>query len=89
MGAPRMSEASTLLFDTEPGDVLLLFTDGLPELFDPDLRSLGMPPIEDAIRASAHGTTTEIINALVELAEQWKGDGAYNDDVTLLAVKFL
>ncbi len=88
LGAPRVSEARTLEFDAAPGDVLLLFTDGLPELFDTALRSLGIAPIEDTLRTAAGGTTTEIIDALVELAEQWKGDGVYNDDVTLLAVKF-
>ena len=87
LGAPRNGDSRTISFDVDHGDVLLLMTDGLPELFDPARRSLGYEHIERTLHEHATRSTTEIVDHLVELADTWRSGRSYNDDITLVGGK--
>lgn len=69
------------------GDVLLLMSDGLIELFSPENTMLGYTPIEQVLQNVSHLPAETVIKALVELAEQWRNDAPQRDDMTLVVVK--
>jgi serine phosphatase RsbU (regulator of sigma subunit) len=71
----------------QPGDVLLLMTDGLPELFNTDKEMLDYTPIESTLQQSASQPAEMIIESLRYLAEQWRGSRPADDDLTLVVIK--
>ena len=71
----------------EPGDVLLQFTDGISEAFEPSGREqLGSERMEAALRGSAEGGARRVIEELFTTVSGWTGNGPRLDDETLLVV---
>jgi sigma-B regulation protein RsbU (phosphoserine phosphatase) len=87
LGMPHHGTATSIEFSVEPDDVLLLLTDGLPELFDPQRTSLGYEPIEQTLVTNGSKDPQAIVEALLELADDWRAGQPYNDDVTLMVIK--
>jgi hypothetical protein len=71
----------------QENDVLLLMTDGLPELFNKELETIGYEKVEREFYRSAELSAQEIIQKLNELSENWTGDYPQQDDITLLVIK--
>lgn len=69
------------------GDVLLLMSDGLMELFNNKRELLGLERIERELLNSSCATSDEIIKHMRSLMLSWSGDHKNEDDVTLMAVK--
>jgi sigma-B regulation protein RsbU (phosphoserine phosphatase) len=69
----------------EPGDLLAIYTDGLPETADGDEQELGHEPIERTLAAMVSRPLPEIRDALFDLVSR---HGAQADDRTLLLVRF-
>ena len=88
LGVPRNGSTKNLSFTVAKGDVIVALTDGLPELFDIDRRSLGYDPIKAALKERSHLDPHGIIDGLVELADSWRVSQPFNDDVTLLVIKY-
>jgi len=88
LGVPRNGTSSSIEFELEDGDVIVAMTDGLPELFNPEHQSLGYEGIEQVCRDHGHEDPNEIIDAMIDLADRWRSSQAYNDDVTLLVIKY-
>lgn len=72
-----------------PGDALLLATDGLAELLDPEGVELGFEGAARAFRELAGLPVDEVLRRLIERAEAWRGDREATDDLTLVAVRVL
>jgi sigma-B regulation protein RsbU (phosphoserine phosphatase) len=70
-----------------PRDVLLLMTDGLPELFNDRREMLGMERVQLAFLEVAERSPEEIIAHLRSVGEAWQTDCPQEDDVTLLVLK--
>lgn len=71
----------------EEGDLLLLMSDGLSELFNPDREILGLEKIERLLMNSADYSSADIIQQLKQLAETWAGGEDPHDDITLMVLK--
>jgi serine phosphatase RsbU (regulator of sigma subunit) len=71
----------------EPGDAILLMTDGLPELENPEGEPLGYPRVRSLFESLGSRSPQEIIAGLGEAAEYWAGGQAAKDDVTLVAIR--
>lgn len=71
----------------EQGDLLLLMSDGLPELFNPEREILGLEKIENVLKNSADYSSSDIIQQLKQLAETWSGGKDPQDDITLMVLK--
>jgi len=69
----------------EPGDLFVLMTDGLTEVFDAADRQLGLDPLEDAIRRGARMPLGNLLDALVATA---RAHGEQTDDQTVLLVRY-
>jgi PAS domain S-box-containing protein len=71
----------------EPGDTLLVMSDGLPELFNAGRKMLDYDRIEDHYRQVAHLPAQQIVDNLVQLGNQWAPEKDNEDDITLVAIK--
>jgi sigma-B regulation protein RsbU (phosphoserine phosphatase) len=72
-----------------PGDVLLLYTDGVSEAEAPSGEQFGRARIEQAVARLAHRGAREILDGLVDAVRVFAGERGQNDDLTLLVVKAL
>jgi len=70
-----------------PGDVLLLFTDGLPETFDAEDRILGLEPLADAVRRHAADGAEAVRDAVIAAARRHAGPRPIEDDQTLIVLR--
>ena len=75
------------VFSLHPGDLLLMMSDGLPELFNPEHDMLGDVPIIERVRQTASGSSKQVIDELVQLAASWTDGEPQNDDITLVVIK--
>jgi hypothetical protein len=67
------------------GDLFVLITDGLTEVFDADDAQLGLEPLKDTIRRGADLPLTELLDTLVATA---RAHGQQADDQTVLVVRY-
>jgi serine phosphatase RsbU (regulator of sigma subunit) len=78
------------LFNVEvkPGDVMLILSDGFPELFNPSKELLGYEKVKEIFKKYIHLTSAEIVNSLLSEAEKWADGYSQEDDITFVAIKF-
>jgi serine phosphatase RsbU (regulator of sigma subunit) len=69
------------------GDVLLLMSDGILELFNEEREMLGIEKVADVIKNSNGYSANDIINQLKLLAESWTSGTTPHDDITLMVLK--
>ncbi len=72
-----------------PGDVVLLFTDGLSEAMDPEENTYGDRRIEAILKQHRQGSPQEIIDALLEDVATFSRGEPQSDDLTLVVLKSL
>jgi len=72
--------------ETSPGDLFLILTDGVSEVFDRKGKELGLEPIRSAFGENAELPLPEIAAKLRTIAQKF---GAQNDDQTILLARHL
>jgi hypothetical protein len=70
-----------------PGDMVLLMTDGFPELNNEDGEMIGYENVSRIFLQSAAGTPARLIHQLNEYAAAWINGNSQNDDITFFAIK--
>src|SRR5690625_944343 len=70
------------------GDLLLLMSDGLTELFNPEREMLGLKKIEEVLKNSDGMKSGDIVNQLTQLIKTWSGGKEPEDDITFLILKY-
>ena len=75
----RYGSGSTTI---EPGDVVILLTDGIFEAMDADHRCLGLPELERIILAAPPGASA-VGRAILDGVLRHAGDGPQADDMTI------
>ncbi len=73
----------------EPGDILLLYTDGIIEAEDSQQNLFGQERLEKLLREEEQSTPQELIDQILTQVRLFTGYRHFNDDVTLLAMKIL
>lgn len=75
--------------DLQPGDTVLLMSDGLPELLNPDGQQFGYAQAMQQFGAAASraATASDVIATLSQVAKDWHGEQPPNDDVTFVVVR--
>ncbi|HEU4939900.1 MAG TPA: SpoIIE family protein phosphatase, partial [Vicinamibacterales bacterium] len=83
---PEMSyeEATVELY---PGDVLLAFTDGVPEAHNPESEEFGEERLQQLLRESAHLPADEISARISAEMKNWIRDAEQYDDLTFIVMK--
>ena len=70
-----------------PGDVLVLYTDGLTEAESPEGAFFGIERLRGTIMDGAHLPPAEIIESLVARARAFTGSENFRDDISLVVMK--
>ena len=71
----------------EPGELVLLLTDGIIEAHGPDENVLGTDRVLDLVRANRTKSAREILNGLFDGVRAHCGPGAQLDDMTAIVIK--
>jgi sigma-B regulation protein RsbU (phosphoserine phosphatase) len=70
-----------------PGDVLLVFTDGVPEAHNPENEELGDERLQQLLRQTAHLPADEISARISAEMKNWIRDAEQYDDLTFIVMK--
>ncbi len=70
-----------------PGDVLLAFTDGVPEAQNPESEEFGEERLQQLLRQSAHLPADEISARISAEMKNWIRDAEQYDDLTFIVMK--
>jgi sigma-B regulation protein RsbU (phosphoserine phosphatase) len=73
--------------DLRPGDVLIAFTDGVPEAQNPQEEEFGEERLKNLLRQSAHLPVGEIASRIAGELKTWIDNAAQYDDLTFILVK--
>ena len=73
--------------DLRPGDVLMAFTDGVPEAQNPQEEEFGEERLRDLLRQSAHLPVGEMASRIAGELKAWIDNAAQYDDLTFILVK--
>jgi serine phosphatase RsbU (regulator of sigma subunit) len=87
LGPSATATYSRGFLSLEPGDALLLFTDGMLEATDPKGREFGVERLKRAFLALRERPSDEIVRALVEKVGEHARGRAAEDDRTVVVVK--
>jgi len=71
----------------EPGDLLLLYTDGVTEAMDANRQFFDLPRLTAALAAHAGASAQELVDAVVGEVRAFAGGAAQADDLALLVVR--
>ncbi|GFK94588.1 Phosphoserine phosphatase RsbU [Fundidesulfovibrio magnetotacticus] len=71
----------------EPGQLLLLYTDGIHEAVNPDGAMYGRERLKAVLAANANAPASTVVNALMADLKVFKDGLPLEDDVTLVVVK--
>jgi serine phosphatase RsbU (regulator of sigma subunit) len=74
--------------EIENGDVVLMMSDGLAELFNENQEQFGYERIGNLIAQNYYKNSNEINNLLFEEALKWKNSNKFDDDITFVVVKY-
>jgi len=70
-----------------PGDILLLYTDGIPEAMSPDKELFGEERMKHLLAGLQERSPSEIVSQLVRAVTEFTQREEFEDDLTLVVVK--
>jgi sigma-B regulation protein RsbU (phosphoserine phosphatase) len=73
----------------EPREMLVLYTDGVTEAFNPQAEEFGRDRLVQSVKAASHLSARELIAAVQRDVIAWTGGVGASDDVTFFVIKAL
>jgi hypothetical protein len=73
--------------ELDPGETLLLYTDGVIDAHDPELAPFGSERILEAARSNLGQPANHLLEDLLSRLQQFTGDQPQFDDITLMALR--
>jgi sigma-B regulation protein RsbU (phosphoserine phosphatase) len=74
-------------FDTQPGDVLVLYTDGVTEAFNTERQLFGEERLVEIVRSEAGGSAANLIEKLQTALKDFTQETPQSDDITVVIGK--
>lgn len=75
-------------FVMEPGDILLIGTDGIRETRNPSREMFGRERVQTILAENAEKSTEQICRIIVDSLQTFRGGMRQEDDITLVLVKY-
>jgi serine phosphatase RsbU (regulator of sigma subunit) len=88
VGLIEQARFSDLTITLEPGDGLMMVTDGVGECFNRNGEAFGEQRLLDLIAACANGPLENLLDDLVSALDRFSDGIAASDDVTVLVLKY-
>lgn len=88
VGLVPEAEYTVAQLKLEPGDTLVLFTDGVTEAMDPDEQLFGVPRLRELLTGRVEGSLDELQKSILEAVENFARGASQADDLTLLIVRY-
>jgi serine phosphatase RsbU (regulator of sigma subunit) len=70
-----------------PGDLLVVYTDGVTEAMDARHELFGMERLRAAVAATAGATAQQVVDSIVQAVRSFTGEIPYSDDMTVLVAR--
>lgn len=91
-GGPVLGVTADAVYEERPiyiglGDIIILFTDGVVEVFNDDEEEFGEERIIDIIKNNRNKSTTEIRDIIYEEVQKFASDKHFFDDFTMIVLK--
>jgi sigma-B regulation protein RsbU (phosphoserine phosphatase) len=83
------SEYDEASFAARPGDIILLYSDGVEDQQNPAGEPYGRGRVAQSLRAAHTGSAQAIVDACLAGLDRFSEGGALNDDQTVIALKVL
>jgi serine phosphatase RsbU (regulator of sigma subunit) len=87
LGLTEEAEYPERMVPLRPGDALVLYTDGIPEAFDPAGQQFGQERLEAALRRAAGAPAPQVVHVLREALQDFVGEEPLTDDITLIVLR--
>ncbi|MGQ0605165.1 MAG: PP2C family protein-serine/threonine phosphatase [Anaerolineales bacterium] len=71
----------------EPGDLIVLYTDGVTDALDGEGREFGMQRLEQLVRDQVHKSAVDLVDALRLALVDFSGPQPPHDDITVVVAK--
>ena len=84
---PNTEYVESPLIPVEPGDLIVLLTDGIEEASDADDVLFGIERALDVVRENSDRSPALIVRALYEAVQSFAGKGPQLDDVTAIVIR--
>jgi sigma-B regulation protein RsbU (phosphoserine phosphatase) len=88
VGLVPEAEYATACVKLEPGDTLVLFSDGVTEAMDPKEDFFGMPRLAQLLTGHNETSLDELQKLVLEAVENFAHGASQADDLTLLLVRY-
>ncbi len=87
LGGVIGSEREETSLELQPGDTILLMSDGLPEMLNPNQKMFDYPKTKKLFAKVANKSTKAIISRIFERCMSWADGEPQADDITLVVIK--
>ena len=81
------AEFKTFELNLEKNDQILLYTDGVVEVFSKDKKQFGLEKLIETFNSNSDKSPGEIIKQVISATKDFSSSDFYNDDFTLLVLK--
>ncbi len=88
VGLVPEAEYTAVCLKLEPGDTLVLFSDGVTEAMDPDDQLFGVPRLKQVLTGQTQCPLEHLQKCVLEAVENFARGAHQADDVTLLIVRY-
>ena len=85
---PPLMKFESIKFKLSPGDLFIMFTDGLYEEINHSNEMFGTDRIKKIMTQTAYESAKTITKALVAACQDWREGADAHDDLTVLTVKY-
>ncbi len=78
---------TTATVDLKKGDLLVIYTDGVVEVFDRHREEFGNERLEDVVRRARSGSADAVLQEIVAATRSFSGPEISHDDFTVVVIK--
>jgi sigma-B regulation protein RsbU (phosphoserine phosphatase) len=71
----------------EPGDLLVLYTDGVTDALNAEMEEFGLPRLLSVVAEHREASAADVIRAINQAVDEFVGDTPQFDDFTLVVLK--
>jgi phosphoserine phosphatase RsbU/P len=88
VGLVPEAEYAVARLKLEPGDTVVLFSDGVTEAMDPDQELFGVPRLREVLMGQTDSPLDQLQKCVLEAVENFARGASQADDLTLLIVRY-